>query len=49
MAQGNYVQYFVITYNGKEYEKEHEFIIYVLYINNTYYSNIYILNHLAVT
>ena len=31
---GRYIQYFVITYNGKEYEKEYIYIYTFIYISN---------------
>ena len=36
-STGNYTLYFVISYKGKESEKEYIFLKYIYYIYNIYY------------
>ena len=40
-STGNYIQYFVITYNGKESEKEYTYIQFFIYIYIYIYKFIY--------
>ena len=47
-STGNSTQYLVITYNGKESEKDYKYIYIYIYIHTHIYMYIYKLNHFAV-
>ena len=46
-STGNYTQCLLITYNGKEYEKEYVCVVYIYIYTHTYITESYITEHIT--